>query len=124
VEARVVWRGQPVRVEAVLVDTGSDSTCFDADVLRPLGLLPGPDETLQVVHGVGGVETVYSGILDSLSIGDLHVGPIRVDVGRMGYGFGIDAVLGMDFLDRAGAVIDLPARQVRFASASPDCGTR
>lgn len=114
VEVHAAYRGQTIAVRAVLVDTGSDSTCFEADLLRPLGLVPDPDDIIQVVHGVGGDETVYSGTLDSLSVGDLHVDGVQIDIGRMGYGFGIDGILGMDFLERAGAIIDLPARVVRF----------
>ena len=79
-----------------------------------MGLIPERDEIIHFVHGVGGAETVYGGTLDSISIGDLRLGPTRVDIGRMGYGFGIDAILGMDILDSTGAVIDLPARVIRF----------
>jgi hypothetical protein len=116
VEVAITCSGRTAHVSGVLIDTGSESSCFECDLVKPLGLLPSMDEILQVVRGVGGVETVYSGTLDKLSIGDFCIHYLPVDIGRMGYGFGINAILGMDFLLRSGAVIDLPARMVRFSS--------
>ena len=39
-----------------------------------------------------------------------------VEIGEMDYGFDIDGILGMDFLTMSGAVIDLGARTLSFAS--------
>ena len=103
-----------MRLDSVLVDTGSESSIFEADLLRPLGVVPGEDEVLQIVYGVGGVESVYAGRLDAIRIGDHEFGPVDIDVGRTGHGFGIDAILGMDFLDRNRAIVDLPGRVLRF----------
>jgi len=117
VTAEIRCLGKTLLLDGVLIDTGSCSTCFEADMLKPLGLLPGPDDVLQLVRGVGGVETVYPGVLDALIIDDFQVTHLPVDIGTMGYGFGINAILGMDFLIRTGAIIDLPARLLRFTSA-------
>jgi hypothetical protein len=45
--------------------------------------------------------------IDQLSVDTLGVADFEIEVGAMDYGFEIDGILGMDFLTKVGAKIDL-----------------
>ena len=110
----VGYAGRIAHVSDVLVDTGSASTIFAADVVRAIGLVPLPDDELRLVRGVGGVEAVFSRTVDHLHIGEQRLESFEIEVGGMDYGFAINGILGMDFLTKAGAVIDLRSQQIDF----------
>ena len=110
----VGYAGSIAHISDVLVDTGSASTIFAADVVRAIGLVPLPDDELRLVRGVGGVEAVFSRTVDHLHIGEQRLESFEIEVGGMDYGFAINGILGMDFLTKAGAVIDLRSQQIDF----------
>jgi hypothetical protein len=89
------------------VDTGSAGSIFDTDQLEAVGIRPSPEDLVQKIRGVGGNELVFTRRIDRLTVGDHEVNNFEIEVGRMNYGFGIDGILGMDFLLEAQAVIDL-----------------
>ncbi len=66
------------------------------------------------IRGVGGTEFVFSKTIDRISLGDLTVSDFEIEVGAMDYGFHfeLDGIVGMDFLEQIGAVIDLRRRLV------------
>ena len=59
---------------------------------------------LPTIRGIGGAEFVFTKRLDRLSIGELWADD-----------FEIDGILGVNFLSRAGAVVDLARTEVRPA---------
>lgn len=118
VAVRVGADGGAVAIERVLVDTGSASTILAAHVVEQIGIQPQLDDTLYLVRGVGGLETVYARRIPSLTIDQVMLRDVEVEIGGMAYGFPIDGILGMDVLTTAGALIDLQRLSIEFASAS------
>jgi predicted aspartyl protease len=106
-----------VTIERVLVDTGSASTILAAHVVEQIGIQPQLDDTLYLVRGVGGMETVYARRIPSLTIDQVTLRDFEVEIGGMAYGFPIDGILGMDVLTTTGALIDLQRLSIEFASA-------
>lgn len=51
--------------------------------------------------------------MERLSVGELRAEGFEIEVGAMDYGFEIDGILGMDFLVRAGAIVDLARLKIR-----------
>jgi len=98
----------------VLVDSGSASTILAAHAVESIGIEPQLDDTLYSVRGVGGIETVYARRLPRLTIGQLTLQDVEVEIGAMAYGFPIDGILGMDILVQAGAIIDLHHLTLEF----------
>jgi predicted aspartyl protease len=103
-----------VEIENVLVDTGSASTVLAADSLVQIGIEPSPEDILHTIRGVGGTEVVYLRKVDFLEVDERKVTDFEIEVGGMDYGFEISGILGMDFLEASGAIIDLHKLQITF----------
>jgi predicted aspartyl protease len=110
--------GQPLTLERVLVDTGSAGTIFQTAVLQRIGIEYSPDDEMHRIRGIGGTEFVFSKRLDRVQIGDLSVSDLSVEVGWMDYGFELHGILGLDFLRKSAALIDLAALELRKANAT------
>ncbi|MGC4113616.1 MAG: retropepsin-like aspartic protease [Myxococcales bacterium] len=110
----ITYRGRTAEVPDVLVDTGSASTVISADAVEPLGLVLEPTDVLDSLRGIGGREFVFRRVVDSLRLGERAIDSFKLEIGGMDYGFAISGILGMDFLVRAGAVIDLGKRTIEF----------
>ena len=104
---KVKYRNKETTLKNVLIDTGSASSILKEELVKEIDIKPEPEDTLGSVRGVGGSEFVYIKQVDLLSIGDLEVESFKIDIGEMNYGFDIDAIIGMDFLQKTGAIIDL-----------------
>lgn len=116
VTVTLTYRQAEIEVSHVLVDTGSARTVFAADVVAQVGLIPEPEDTLLIVRGVGGAEVVFTRLVDRLQVGYQAVEQFEVEIGGMDYGFEINGILGMDFLTRTGAIINLHRLQLEFSN--------
>ncbi len=111
-------RSRRLDLENVLLDTGSASSIFSADRLLDIDLRCEPTDILNRIRGVGGTEFVFSKTIDRLALGDLTIADFEIEVGAMDYGFNfeLEGIVGMDFLEHVGAVIDLRHRLVTAAA--------
>jgi hypothetical protein len=113
VEAVLTFRGRSLRLRDTVLDTGSSSTIFSADRLLEIGVVPEPTDALHRLRGVGGTEYAFSKSLDLLTVGNLKAPAFEIEVGAMDYGFPADGILGLDFLLRTAALIDLHSMELR-----------
>ncbi|HWQ73208.1 MAG TPA: hypothetical protein VN370_12915 [Desulfitobacteriaceae bacterium] len=72
-----------------------------------LGLGPQPDDELNLVRGVGGVESVFKKHVERIVLDTATLKNFKLDVGAMNYGFEIEAIVGMDILEQAKAIINI-----------------
>lgn len=107
IEATIEQNGATLALKKVLLDTGSAGCIFSADRLLEIGLAYEPSDKVHRIRGVGGAEFVFIKTIDRLSPGEIRVDDFQIEAGAMDYGFEIDGILGMDFLKRVGAIIDL-----------------
>lgn len=114
----VAHRGRRITLDNVLLDTGSAGTVLSVDQVLTIGLQYEADDFVHRIRGVGGAEFVFTKRADEVSLGELLVSDFEVEVGAMEYGFPIDGILGMDFLTKTGAVIDLAGMEVHTAMRS------
>jgi hypothetical protein len=115
VQVTLAYRGKTVNVDQVLVDTGSASSIFAARAVAVIDVLPEMTDTVYTVRGIGGTEAVFTLQIEGVSIEAQTITDFEIEVGGMNYGFDIDGILGMDFLTRAGAVINLRDLSLDFA---------
>ena len=106
VEVTICYRGEELHLKRVLLDTGSAGTIFSADVVDAIGVKVEPGDVLNKIRGVGGVEVVYSKFFDLVRTGGTSLEGFEVEIGEMNYGMEIDGILGFDFIQAAGLVID------------------
>ncbi|WP_238650557.1 retropepsin-like aspartic protease [Paenibacillus piscarius] len=113
VSMTVVFRGRELKLEKVLLDTGSASTLLNADIVQEIGMVPEEDDNVDIIRGVGGVEYVYTKYLDSIIVDEAILNNFQVEIGSMDYGMEIDGILGFNFLKQTGAVIDTGELQLK-----------
>lgn len=118
VGATVACQGREIEVCDLVVDTGSASTLICTDAVTPVGIVREPDDTLHVVRGLGGSEVVFSRRVDRLQVESQALERFEIEVGGSDAGFDINGILGLDFLLRAGAILDLGALRLTFARGS------
>jgi hypothetical protein len=113
-EVVLTFRGRSLSIRDTILDTGSASTIFSADRLLEIGIVPEPEDALHRLRGVGGTEFAFTKRLDFLAVEDRKVPDFEIEVGAMDYGFPADGILGLDYLLRAGALIDLQSLNLRL----------
>jgi predicted aspartyl protease len=111
----VAYRGSAITVDNVLIDTGSASTVLAARAVAQIGIVPEMTDVVYTVRGIGGTEAVFTRRIDHVAVEAQRVTDFEIEVGSMNYGFDIDGILGMDFLTRAGAIINLRDLRLDFA---------
>ncbi len=114
VEAVLAFRGRSLHLGNTILDTGSSSTIFAADRLLDIGVVPEPSDALHRLRGVGGTEYAFTKRLDLLAVGDMKLPDFEIEVGAMDYGFPAEGILGLDYLLRTGALIDLQRLELRL----------
>ncbi|MEW5817557.1 MAG: retropepsin-like aspartic protease [Spirochaetota bacterium] len=103
----LINEGKESELANVLLDTGSASTVIPAEIAVELGLDSLPTDKILRIHGVGGMEYVYEKHIDKITLGSLVVKDVAIQVGSLDYGFGINGILGMDFMIKAEVLIDI-----------------
>ena len=99
--------GKQLKMENILVDTGSAGTIFKTEVLEEIGIIQEPNDPLEVIRGVGGSEFVFIKLIEEIEIDGLKVCDFQVEVGAMDYGIEMDGIIGLDILMKLGVKIDL-----------------
>lgn len=113
VEVTIVFRGKSLKLKNVLLDTGSASTIFKADLVSEIGAIPEGDDIVDTIRGVGGIEYVYTKLLDSVHFDDVIIKEFQVEIGSMDYGMDIEGIIGFDFMKKAGVTIEILTMQVK-----------
>ena len=106
VDLEVTFRGKKLRLDNVLMDTGSAGTIFNANVVGKIGVVPEKNDIVDTIRGVGGVEYVYVKKFDLIQFKEVSQKDFEVEIGNMDYGMKIDGILGFDFICSANLVID------------------
>ncbi|MDS0526189.1 retroviral-like aspartic protease family protein [Clostridium sp. SHJSY1] len=104
---KLSYKGKSINIDNVLLDTGSGGSVFKMDVVEEIGITIEADDVIESVSGVGGSEFVYKKDVDLITLGELELQNFKIEVGVMDYGFEINGILGMNFMEKVGAAIDL-----------------
>ncbi|QQK80830.1 retropepsin-like domain-containing protein [Salicibibacter cibi] len=106
VELEVTFRGKTLRLDNVLLDTGSAGTIFNANVVENIGVVPEKNDIVDTIRGVGGVEYVYVKNFNLIQLEEISQRDFEVEIGNMDYGMKMDGILGFDFISSAKLVVD------------------
>lgn len=113
---KVTFRGKKLKLDNVLIDTGSAGTIFNANVVEKIGVVPEKNDLVDTIRGIGGVEYVYVKNFDLIQFGDISQKDFEVEIGNMDYGLEIDGILGFDFICSARLIIDTNTKLVYTAT--------
>jgi hypothetical protein len=106
VEVTLTANEEKLTLTRVLLDTGSAATIFKTDDLAKLNIFTQPYDSIHLMTGIGGHETVVEKQIDKIELGNLTISPFIIQLGAVDYGLPMDGILGFDFLVKAGAHID------------------
>lgn len=101
-----------IRLSAI-IDTGSAGTAVDIDKFNIDPQKPG--SRLVEIVGVGGSQDVICQPVTKLNIGGIDVFNYEVQFCDLWDQFQFEAVIGSELLDKLGAVIDYPKREIVFS---------
>jgi len=114
VTIKVAYRNLSIEIPNILLDTGSATTILNADIISSIGVKPEANDTTAQIVGIGGEESVYHKVIDYIELENKVLYNFKIDVGIVDNVFGIDGILGMDFLIEANAIIDLQRKVIAF----------
>lgn len=106
-EITIEYGGNSITLDNILLDTGSGGTIFKMAEVDKIGITIEKEDTIETISGVGGIEFVYKKEIDKIKFGNLVIKNFNIEVGVMDYGFEINGIIGIDFLEHIGAIIDL-----------------
>jgi hypothetical protein len=107
ISVSLTHQGRSLTIKDVLIDTGSAGTLFSADTMLEIGVRLEPHDQVRRIYGVGGAEFVFIRQVDRLTMGERVLENFEIEVGAMKYGLDLKGILGMDFLLKIGATIDV-----------------
>jgi hypothetical protein len=106
VTVTVNFRGRNMILEKVLLDTGSARTFFRMDAMGAIGVYPESDDIVNCIQGIGVIEYVYTKKIDSITFDIITMNNFQVEIGNMDSKYDIEGIIGFDFNQAAGLVID------------------
>ena len=92
----------------VLLDTGCATTIFDTDALAQIGIeLDIINGRTKRMYGVGGYsEICYEQIVNNVIIDGKELASFLLQLGMTKEIYGFDGILGVDFMERTGMIIN------------------
>ena len=106
-DLKIGYNNKVLEIKDVLIDTGSGGTILKMDLVEEIGITIDINDEIETISGIGGKEFVFVKKVDFIEIGSLKLNDFKVEIGAMDYGFDINGIVGMDFLEKTGAIIDL-----------------
>ncbi|GAB3058784.1 retropepsin-like aspartic protease family protein [Virgibacillus ainsalahensis] len=101
----VTFRGEALKIDGVVVDTGSSHTVISPDILEAIGVTYENGDTIYEAYGMGGSVPFYTKNMDKIQINSFTIKDAQVDVGMLPQGH--SALLGLDILKHYNFIIDL-----------------
>ncbi|WP_127590604.1 retropepsin-like aspartic protease [Paenibacillus lautus] len=107
----VTFRGSVLRIDDVIIDTGSSHTIISPDILEEIGVTYETGDSIYEAYGIGGSVPFYTKIMDRIEIGTRSIENIEIDVGILPKDH--IGLLGLDILTQQSFIIDLKTLELR-----------
>ena len=101
----VTFRGKSLKINDVIVDTGSSHTVINPDILEKVGVSYENGDTIYEAYGIDGTVPFYTKVMDEVRIDTFTVGDFEIDVGILPNNH--NGLLGLDILKSYNFTIDL-----------------
>ncbi|MNW40972.1 hypothetical protein D3C74_180980 [compost metagenome] len=107
----VTFRERVLRIDDVIIDTGSSHTIISPDILEEIGVTYEIGDSIYEAYGIGGSVPFYTKIMDRIEIGTRSIENIEIDVGILPKDH--KELLGLDILKQQNFIIDLNTLELR-----------
>ncbi|WP_226002718.1 retropepsin-like aspartic protease [Paenibacillus sp. BJ-4] len=107
----ITFRGRVLRIDDVIIDTGSSHTIISPDILEEIGVTYETGDSIYEAYGIGGSIPFYTKIMDRIEIGTNSIQNIEIDVGILPKDH--KGLLGLDILKQQNFIIDLKTLELR-----------
>lgn len=107
----VTFRERVLRIDDVIIDTGSSHTIINPDILEEIGVTYEIGDSIYEAYGIGGSVPFYTKIMDRIEIGTRSIENIEIDVGILPKNH--KGLLGLDILKQQNFIIDLNTLELR-----------
>ncbi|MGM1021413.1 MAG: retroviral-like aspartic protease family protein [Bacillota bacterium] len=107
----ITFRGRALRIDDVIIDTGSSHTIISPDILEEIGVTYEIGDSIYEAYGIGGSIPFYTKIMDRIEIGTNSIQNIEIDVGILPKDH--KGLLGLDILKQQNFIIDLKTLELR-----------
>lgn len=101
----VSFRGKTLRINDVIIDTGSSHTVLSPDLLDEIGVTYENEDRIYEAYGIGGTVPFYTKVMDKIKIGTFMVRNLEIDIGILPYNH--PGLLGLDILKTYGFILDM-----------------
>ncbi|MBX4147153.1 retropepsin-like aspartic protease [Paenibacillus lautus] len=108
----VTFRGSVLKIDDVIIDTGSSHTIISPDILEEIGVTYETGDSIYEAYGIGGSIPFYTKIMDRIEIGARSIENIEIDVGILPKDH--KGLLGLDILKQQNFIIDLKTLELRI----------
>lgn len=107
----VTFRERVLRIDDVIIDTGSSHTIICPDILEEIGVTYETGDSIYEAYGIGGSVHFNTKIMDRIEIGTRSFENIEIDVGILPKNH--KGLLGLDILKQQNFIIDLKTLELR-----------
>lgn len=108
VRVTINYKGQWIDLYNVMLDISSPGTIFNVDCLEQFGVRPECTDFVHRVEVFNRKQYVFSKQMTQIIMAKkICVNQFTVECGQLDSDFGIDGIIGFDFLRTAGVVLDL-----------------
>lgn len=107
------YKGRILILDDVLLDTGCSNTIFDTDEVEEVGLIIDRKKGRpRRMYGVGGEsELCYEQTVKELEIDSFLLDSFQIQLGITKETYGFNGILGVDFMEKSGLVIDFKEKE-------------
>ncbi|MDC3413175.1 retropepsin-like domain-containing protein [Aquibacillus sp. 3ASR75-11] len=116
VSISLVYKGNTILLEHVLLDTGCSTTIFDTDEVEEVGLtIDRKNGRPKRMYGVGGEsELCYEQTVYDLEIDHYKMDSFQLQLGITKETYGFNGILGVDFMTKSNLIIDFKDMKVKI----------
>lgn len=101
----VTYRGKSLRIDDVIVDTGSSHTVICPDILETIGVTYENGDEIYEAYGIGGSVPFYTKVIDEIKIDTFSIKDFELDVVMLPKGH--NGLLGLDVLKQYRFIVNM-----------------
>jgi predicted aspartyl protease len=102
----ITYKGKTKIVNNIIIDTGAAHSMLSSDTVEDIGIRFTNGDRIISMYGIGGEDYAFEKVVENIKIGDINIEGYDMHFGLINSS-GINGLLGLDLLMKAGMIIDL-----------------